>query len=182
PIILFFSWSGCEAEPPRRSSQVEWWPSLCLTALSRRFRFGGIALVDAGRRGTEMGATGAPPPSSASSSRSSTAPSSAATALVPFIVALFFAWGFATVLIDTLIPKLKGLFSLNYAEAMLTQFAFFIAYLLISAPAGMLLARIGYLRAIVVGLFVMAGGCLLFSPAASAGVYGAFLAALFIMA
>ena len=102
--------------------------------------------------------------------------------LVPFVVALFFAWGFATVLIDTLIPKLKGLFSLSYAEAMLTQFAFFIGYLLVSIPASKLLAKIGYLRTIVAGLVVMALGCLLFAPAAAAGVYEGFLAALFIMA
>jgi FHS family L-fucose permease-like MFS transporter len=95
---------------------------------------------------------------------------------------LFFTWGFATVMIDTLIPKLKGLFALNYAQAMLTQFAFFIAYFVISMPAGILLSRIGYVRGIVVGLLVMAAGCLLFSPAASAGVYWGFLAALFIMA
>jgi FHS family L-fucose permease-like MFS transporter len=106
----------------------------------------------------------------------------AAAWLVPFVVMLFFAWGFATVMIDTLIPKLKGLFALNYAQAMLTQFAFFIAYFAVSVPAGMLLSRIGYLRGIVCGLVVMALGCLLFSPAASAGVYWGFLAALFIMA
>jgi FHS family L-fucose permease-like MFS transporter len=106
----------------------------------------------------------------------------AATWLLPFVVMLFFAWGFATVMIDTLIPKLKGLFALNYAQAMLTQFAFFIAYFAISAPAGMLLSRIGYMRGIVAGLVVMALGCLMFSPAASAGVYWGFLAALFIMA
>lgn len=109
-------------------------------------------------------------------------PASGAGRLLPFVVALFFAWGFATVLIDTLIPKLKGLFALSYAEAMLTQFAFFIAYLLVSIPASALLSRIGYMRAIVVGLVVMAAGCLLFAPAASAGVYWGFLAALFIMA
>jgi len=102
--------------------------------------------------------------------------------LVPFVVILFFAWGFATVLIDTLIPKLKGLFALNYAEAMLTQFAFFLAYLVVSAPAGVLLSRIGYMRGIVVGLSVMIVGCLLFSPAASMGIFWGFLVALFIMA
>ena len=44
---------------------------------------------------------------------------------------------------------------LNYAEAMLTQFAFFLAYLVISVPAGILLSRIGYMRGIVAGLAVM---------------------------
>jgi FHS family L-fucose permease-like MFS transporter len=33
--------------------------------------------------------------------------------LIGIVVFLFFAWGFATVLIDSLIPKLKGLFDLS---------------------------------------------------------------------
>ncbi len=109
-------------------------------------------------------------------------PSARNPALVGLVVFLFFAWGFCTVLIDTLIPKLKSLFELSYAEVMLTQFAFFLGYLVFSVPAGMLLARIGYLRAIVVGLVTMAVGCLLFSPAAAMGVYEGFLGALFVMA
>ncbi|MDR2215754.1 MAG: sugar MFS transporter [Nevskiaceae bacterium] len=102
--------------------------------------------------------------------------------LVGLVVFLFFAWGFSTVLIDTLIPKLRSLFELSYAEAMLTQFAFFLGYLVFSVPAGMLLARIGYLRAIITGLVTMCVGCLLFAPAASMGVYEGFLFALFVMA
>lgn len=121
-------------------------------------------------------------PPSAQVEANDRSPIAGAGRLVPFVVSLFFAWGFATVLIDTLIPKLKGLFSLNYAEAMLTQFAFFIAYLLVSIPAGLLLARVGYLRAIVAGLVIMAAGCAMFAPAANAGLYWGFLAALFVMA
>jgi FHS family L-fucose permease-like MFS transporter len=102
--------------------------------------------------------------------------------LVGCVVALFFAWGFSTVLIDTLLPKLKGLFQLNYTEAMLTQFAFFMAYFVFSLPAGYLLSRVGYMRAIVIGLVIMITGCLLFAPAASQGVYWTFLGALFVMA
>jgi FHS family L-fucose permease-like MFS transporter len=98
------------------------------------------------------------------------------------VLALFFAWGLATVLIDTLIPKLKGLFALDYAEAMLTQFAFFLAYLVASIPAGLLVSRVGYLRGIVVGLAVMGAGCLMVAPAAWLGIYWGFLAALFVMA
>jgi len=103
-------------------------------------------------------------------------------ALLPWTVSLFFAWGLATVLIDSLVPKLKALFQLNYTEVMLTQFCFFLAYLLMSLPAGALLARVGYVRSILVGLIVMAGGCLLFTPAAKAGTYAGFLLALFVMA
>jgi FHS family L-fucose permease-like MFS transporter len=95
---------------------------------------------------------------------------------------LFFAWGFATVLNDILIPKLKGLFSLSYTEAGLVQSAFFIAYFFVSLPAGFLLARIGYLRGMVVGLLVMAAGCLMFVPAAQAHSFAIFLGALFVMA
>jgi FHS family L-fucose permease-like MFS transporter len=102
--------------------------------------------------------------------------------IVPFVVALFFAWGFATVLNDTLIPKLKGLFELSYAEVMLTQFCFFLGYFFFSIPAGLLLSRVGYVWGIIVGLLVMGFGYLLFVPAALLGVYPGFLAALFIVA
>lgn len=109
-------------------------------------------------------------------------PGDSVARIAPLVVVLFFAWGFATVLIDSLIPKLKALFTLSYAEVMLTQFAFFLAYFLCSIPAGWLLARIGYLRAIVGGLLVMAIGCLLFIPAVDFGLFGGFLVALFVMA
>lgn len=95
---------------------------------------------------------------------------------------LFFIWGFATVLIDILIPKLRGLFDLSFAEAMLTQFAFFLGYFVFSLPAGSIVARIGYLRGIVLGLAIMTAGCLMFVPAARIGVYPGFLFALFTMA
>jgi FHS family L-fucose permease-like MFS transporter len=102
--------------------------------------------------------------------------------IVGLVTSLFFFWGLATVLVDTLIPKLKALFALSYAEVMLTQFCFFLAYFVVSLPAGWLLARIGYLRGVVLGLAVMALGCCLFAPAAQFGVYWGFLAALFTMA
>jgi FHS family L-fucose permease-like MFS transporter len=101
--------------------------------------------------------------------------------LVPLVVFLFFAWGFATVLIDSLVPKLKGLFSLNYVEVLATQFSFFIGYFFFAIPAALILSRFGYIRSAVIGLVVMAAGCLLFAPAADLGVYPAFLFALFVM-
>ena len=103
-------------------------------------------------------------------------------ALVIAVVALFFIWGGLTSLNDVLIPKLKSLFTLTYAEAMLTQFAFFLAYFLVSLPAGKLISRVGYLKGIVIGLGTMALGCLAFIPASASGVYAVFLVALFILA
>jgi fucose permease len=103
-------------------------------------------------------------------------------ALVWLVFGLFFIWGGATSLNDVLIPKLKGLFSLSYAEVMLTQFAFFTAYFLVSIPAGTLVSRLGYVRGLVVGLGIMACGALLFWPASSSGAYWPFLVALFVLA
>jgi FHS family L-fucose permease-like MFS transporter len=119
---------------------------------------------------------------SAGAAAKSTGAKAAAPALVALIVGLFFIWGGATSLNDILIPKLKGLFSLTYAEVMLTQFAFFMAYLFVSIPAGTLIARIGYLKGLVAGLVLMAAGALLFWPAANSGVYWPLLVALFVLA
>jgi FHS family L-fucose permease-like MFS transporter len=105
-----------------------------------------------------------------------------ATWLVVLVVSLFFIWGGITSLNDVLIPKLKGLFQLSYARAMLIQFAFFTAYAVVSLPAGGLVARLGYGRGIATGLGVGALGCLLFVPAADAASYPLFLGALFILA
>ena len=102
--------------------------------------------------------------------------------LLALMMSLFFAFGFCTVLVDTLVPKLKAMFSLTYTEVMLTQFCFFAAYFIISIPAGWLLGKIGYLKGITLGLAVMAAGCLMFTPAASLGVYPGFLLALFVLA
>ncbi len=110
------------------------------------------------------------------------APLAQAQRLRPFVIGLFFCWGFATVLVDTLIPRLKALFTLSYAEVMLTQFCFFLAYFIVSVPAGALIARVGYVRGIVIGLATMTAGCLLFIPAAAASQYEYFLFALFVMA
>ncbi|MFV0539960.1 MAG: sugar MFS transporter, partial [Aestuariibaculum sp.] len=98
------------------------------------------------------------------------------------LTVLFFLWGFITVLVDSLIPRLRELFTLSYFQAGLVQFAFFGAYFLLSIPASFILSKIGYKRGIIVGLLTMALGCLLFYPAASYRVFGIFILAYFILA
>jgi FHS family L-fucose permease-like MFS transporter len=110
------------------------------------------------------------------------APASYSRGLQGFVFALFFAFGGITSLNDVLIPKLKGLFTLKYGEVMLVQFAFFVAYFIISMPAAALVRRIGYMRSAAVGLVTMTAGCLLFVPASSNGSFGLFLLALFVLA
>jgi MFS transporter, FHS family, L-fucose permease len=51
------------------------------------------------------------------------------------ISAVFFMWGFVTVLNDILVPHLKAILALNYTETMLIQFTFFSAHFLMSMPA-----------------------------------------------
>jgi len=91
-------------------------------------------------------------------------------------------WGLITVLVDSLIPRLKEIFELSYFEAGLVQFAFFIAYAVVSIPAGNLLHRIGYKKGIILGLTIMGLGCLLFIPAASYRLFPLFLTGYFILA
>src|ERR1700733_1361068 len=97
------------------------------------------------------------------------------TAALAAASTVFFMWGFVTVLNDILVPHLKAIFQLNYAQTMLIQFTFFSAYFLLSLPAAKILSAIGYHRAIVLGLAVMSAGALLFVPAASYSSYGLFL-------
>ena len=98
------------------------------------------------------------------------------------LTTLFFLWGFITVLVDSLIPRLRELFTLTYFQAGLVQFAFFGAYFLLSIPASYILSKIGYKKGIILGLLTMATGCLLFYPAASYRVFGIFMLAYFILA
>jgi FHS family L-fucose permease-like MFS transporter len=97
------------------------------------------------------------------------------------VTVLFFMWGLLTSLNDVLIPHLKSIYALSYAQAMLVQFCFFGAYFIVSLPAGALVKRIGYQRGAVAGLALAAFGCVLFYPAATSG-YGLFLFAFFVLA
>jgi FHS family L-fucose permease-like MFS transporter len=99
--------------------------------------------------------------------------------LQAFVFALFFAFGGITSLNDVLIPKLKALFTLSYAEVMLVQSAFFAAYFIVSIPAAALVRRIGYMRSASVGL--LTAGCPLFSRHRRSN-FTLFLVALFVLA
>jgi FHS family L-fucose permease-like MFS transporter len=98
------------------------------------------------------------------------------------VTTLFFMWGFLTCLNDILVPHLKSIFDLNYAEVMLVQFCFFSAYFVFSIPSGKIIERIGYQKMMVAGLFTMGLGAVLFIPAASVPSFPLFLAALIILA
>jgi FHS family L-fucose permease-like MFS transporter len=98
------------------------------------------------------------------------------------LTALFFMWGFLTCMNDIIIPHLKGIFALSYAQAMMIQFAFFAAYFVMSLPSGAIVEKLGYKSGILIGLVTAALGCALFYPAAGERSYALFLGALFVLA
>jgi len=109
-------------------------------------------------------------------------PTSTNKPAMAMVTTLFFMWGFLTCLNDILIPHLKALFDLSYAQAMLIQFTFFSAYFVFALPSGKIIEWFGYKKTMVGGLFTMGLGALLFIPAASAPSYPLFLTAFIILA
>lgn len=91
-------------------------------------------------------------------------------------------WGFITVLVDSLIPRLRDIFELTYFQAGLVQFAFFGAFGLLSIPAGWILSKIGYKKGLMLGLGIMGLGALLFYPAAAFRLFPIFLLGYFVLA
>jgi FHS family L-fucose permease-like MFS transporter len=98
------------------------------------------------------------------------------------VTTLFFAWGFITVTVDPLIATLKAIYELSFAEVMLTQFSFFLAYGIVSLPASTLVAKLGYSKAIVVALAIMIVGCLCMLVSTRIDSFAVVLIALFIIA
>jgi FHS family L-fucose permease-like MFS transporter len=97
------------------------------------------------------------------------------------VTTLFFAWGFITAMIDPLIPSVRAIFNLSYTQSMLTQFAFFMSYGIVSLPGAALVARAGYGRSILIALVAMIVGCLVVPVATSVHRYELVLVALFII-
>ena len=98
------------------------------------------------------------------------------------VTSLFFAWGFITSNNDPLIVALRAAFSLDYAEALLTQIVFFVAYGMLSLPAAWLTSRIGSIDMILWSLGLMALGCLLVVGSTNLASFWPILAALFVLA
>jgi MFS transporter, FHS family, L-fucose permease len=80
---------------------------------------------------------------------------------IVYITALFFIWAFVTNLIDPLVKSMKVIYTLTDAQAQLNQFAFFIAYGIMSIPSAAYLAKKGYTKSIILGLIGIIAGCLI---------------------
>src|SRR6185312_147235 len=97
------------------------------------------------------------------------------------VTTLFFAWGFITSMIDPLIASVRTIFSLTYTQSMLTQFAFFVAYGVMSLPGAALVSRLGYGRSVIYALLAMLVGCLIVPLATTVDHYELVLVALFVI-
>lgn len=97
------------------------------------------------------------------------------------VTVLFFLFGFITALNMALVPHLRAIFNLNYAWAMLAESAFYLAYLVFSAPSSRLIQLVGYKWTMVTSLAIQIIGCLLFIPAARLVSFPLFLTAVFVL-
>ncbi|APS40560.1 L-fucose:H+ symporter permease [uncultured Salegentibacter sp.] len=102
----------------------------------------------------------------------------------PFILvtSLFFLWGLANNMTDTLLAAFKRIMSMSDFQTSWIQMAFYGSYFLLALPAAILIKKYTYKSGVLVGLGFFIIGALLFYPASITMVYGHFLAALFILA
>lgn len=73
---------------------------------------------------------------------------------------VYFIGGFLNATVSLLVPRLRLLLGLSYGEALLVNLAFYSSYVIFALPASLAVVRLGYMRAIAMGLAVMAPGCL----------------------
>jgi FHS family L-fucose permease-like MFS transporter len=95
---------------------------------------------------------------------------------------LFFVFGFISWVNAVLIPYFKLACQLTIQQAMLVAFAFYVSYLIMAFPSSYLIKKTGYKNGMVLGLWVMAVGSLIFIPAAMNREYSLFLTGLFVQA
>ncbi len=106
------------------------------------------------------------------------------TPLLPFILvtSLFFMWGFANNMTDTLLAAFRRIMSMSDFQTSWIQLAFYGSYFCLALPAAIFIKRFTYKAGILLGLGMFITGGLLFYPASNTMVYGHFLGALFILA
>jgi MFS transporter, FHS family, L-fucose permease len=104
--------------------------------------------------------------------------------VVPFVLLIlcFAAWGAAANLTDVVVGVFRSIFDMSNTQSALVQFAYYGAYFTLAIPAAMINRRFGYKAGVLTGLGLASLGGLLFVPAGEILEYGAFLAALFVLA
>lgn len=95
---------------------------------------------------------------------------------------LYFVFGLVSWVNSILVPYFKVACELHSeVQSYLANFAFYIAYLVMTIHAGVLLRKVGFKRGVEYGLWILGLGALLFMPAAKMRAYNMFLMGLFTM-
>ena len=104
--------------------------------------------------------------------------------VLPFILltTLFFMWGLANNMTDTLLAAFKKIMSMTDFQTSWIQLAFYGSYFCLALPAAMFIKKFTFKSGILLGLGMFVIGAFLFYPASKTQVYGHFLGALFILA
>lgn len=91
--------------------------------------------------------------------------------LLPLVIIAFafFIIGFGVGINGIMVPILEGTFSLSKGMSYLVLTATFSTFLIFGAPAGRVIQKIGYKRSLIIALFIMSFGMLLFIVSAGVG-------------
>jgi FHS family L-fucose permease-like MFS transporter len=103
--------------------------------------------------------------------------------LLPFILitSLFFLWGVAHGMLDTLNKHFQEMLHLTKAKSGMIQFSVYTAYFLMALPAGYFMRRFGYKKGIIMGLVLFSTGAFLIAATTSFESFWIFLICLFFM-
>jgi len=104
--------------------------------------------------------------------------------LIPFILitSLFFLWGLANNMTDTLLAAFKRIMSMTDSKTALIQVVCYGAgYGLFAIPAAIFIKKYTYKTGVLLGLGMYALGAILFYPAMLSAQYGWFLAAIWVL-
>ncbi|MBP1640616.1 MAG: glucose/galactose transporter [Bacteroidetes bacterium] len=103
--------------------------------------------------------------------------------LLPFILitSLFFLWGLAHGMLDTLNKHFQEILQISKFKSGLIQFSVYSAYFGMALPAGYFMRKFGYKRGIILGLLLFAAGAILIALTTSFESFWIFLICLFVM-
>jgi MFS transporter, FHS family, L-fucose permease len=98
-----------------------------------------------------------------------------------FISSLFFLWGIAHGMVDTLDKHFQQILHLKKWQSSFIQFSLYGAYFGMALPAGYFMKRFGYKKGIILGLLLFASGAFLIATTTSFESFWVFLSCLFIL-
>lgn len=104
--------------------------------------------------------------------------------VLPFILvtSLFFFWGIANNMTDTLLSAFKRIMSMSDVQTSLIQLSFYGSYFCFALPAALFIKKFSYKSGVLLGLGIYAAGAMLFYPASQAASYNYYLIAIYILA